>query len=67
VIDMGPEGGDGGGRVVVEGTPEQVVDQPESHTGRFLATAFNTPQPSRTLAKEKRAANNGPRKTSRRR
>ena len=37
IIDLGPEGGDGGGMVVVEGTPEQVAKTPESHTGRFLA------------------------------
>jgi excinuclease ABC subunit A len=37
IIDLGPEGGDGGGRVVVEGTPEHVAKTPESHTGRFLA------------------------------
>ena len=37
IIDMGPEGGDGGGRVIVEGTPEQVAKTPDSHTGRFLA------------------------------
>ncbi|WP_338666138.1 excinuclease ABC subunit UvrA [Pararoseomonas sp. SCSIO 73927] len=37
ILDMGPEGGDGGGRVVAEGTPEEVAASPESHTGRFLA------------------------------
>jgi excinuclease ABC subunit A len=37
IIDLGPEGGDAGGRVVVEGSPEQVAKTPESHTGRFLA------------------------------
>jgi len=37
VIDMGPEGGSGGGTVVAEGTPEQVALVEESHTGRFLA------------------------------
>ncbi|MBP0492939.1 excinuclease ABC subunit UvrA [Roseomonas indoligenes] len=37
ILDMGPEGGDGGGRVVAEGTPEDVAASPESHTGRFLA------------------------------
>ncbi|WP_102508788.1 excinuclease ABC subunit UvrA [Sanguibacter massiliensis] len=37
VIDMGPEGGSGGGTVVAEGTPEHVARVPESHTGRFLA------------------------------
>ncbi|QGG95470.1 excinuclease ABC subunit UvrA [Actinomarinicola tropica] len=37
VIDLGPEGGNGGGTVVVEGPPELVAKTPESHTGRFLA------------------------------
>ena len=37
IIDMGPEGGSGGGLVIAEGTPEQVAAQPDSHTGRFLA------------------------------
>ncbi|THF64534.1 excinuclease ABC subunit A [Pseudothauera nasutitermitis] len=36
IIDMGPEGGDGGGRVVVQGPPELVAGQAGSHTGRFL-------------------------------
>ncbi len=36
VIDLGPEGGNKGGLVVAEGTPEQVTAVPESHTGRFL-------------------------------
>ncbi len=36
IIDMGPEGGDGGGRIVAEGTPEQVAKVAESHTGRYL-------------------------------
>ncbi len=37
VIDLGPEGGSGGGRVVAEGTPEDVARVAESHTGQFLA------------------------------
>jgi len=37
IIDLGPEGGEGGGRLVAEGTPEQVAANPDSHTGRFLA------------------------------
>ncbi len=37
VIDMGPEGGSGGGTVVAQGTPEHVASVPQSHTGRFLA------------------------------
>jgi excinuclease ABC subunit A len=36
LIDMGPEGGDGGGRVVATGTPEEVAKVPASHTGRYL-------------------------------
>ena len=36
VLDLGPEGGDGGGRIVAAGTPEQVAAIPASHTGRFL-------------------------------
>ncbi|MDT4911029.1 MAG: excinuclease subunit, partial [Pseudonocardiales bacterium] len=36
IIDMGPEGGSGGGLVVAVGTPEEVAALPESHTGRFL-------------------------------
>ena len=37
ILDMGPEGGDGGGTVVVYGTPEKVAECPDSYTGRFLA------------------------------
>jgi len=36
LVDMGPEGGDGGGRVVAQGTPEQVAASPDSHTGHYL-------------------------------
>ena len=37
VLDLGPEGGAGGGRVVAAGTPEQLAGVAESHTGRVLA------------------------------
>ncbi len=37
VIDLGPEGGEAGGSIVVEGTPEEVAKHPQSHTGRALA------------------------------
>jgi len=40
VIDLGPEGGDGGGRVVATGTPEDVAKNPQSHTGRYLKQAL---------------------------
>jgi excinuclease ABC subunit A len=36
VIDLGPEGGDGGGDIIAYGTPEDVAQQKDSHTGRFL-------------------------------
>ena len=36
LIDLGPEGGDGGGLLVAQGTPEEVAAVGESHTGRFL-------------------------------
>jgi excinuclease ABC subunit A len=42
VIDMGPEGGDGGGLIVAEGTPEDVAATPGSHTGRFLQPLLET-------------------------
>ena len=37
IIDLGPEGGEGGGTIVAYGTPEQVAQVPESHTGQYLA------------------------------
>jgi excinuclease ABC subunit A len=37
IVDLGPEGGSGGGRIIAEGTPELVAKDAESHTGRFLA------------------------------
>jgi len=36
IIDLGPEGGPGGGRIIAEGTPEEVADVPASATGMFL-------------------------------
>jgi excinuclease ABC subunit A len=36
VLDLGPEGGDKGGEVVAEGTPEQVAQEPRSYTGGYL-------------------------------
>jgi len=43
IIDMGPEGGSGGGSVVVEGTPEEVAAHEGSHTGRFLSPLLDLP------------------------
>jgi excinuclease ABC subunit A len=44
LIDLGPEGGDQGGMIVVTGTPESVAAEPASHTGRFLAEVLERPQ-----------------------
>ncbi len=43
VIDLGPEGGEGGGRIVAKGTPEDVARSRESFTGRFLADILHAP------------------------
>jgi excinuclease ABC subunit A len=42
IIDLGPEGGDQGGKVVAVGTPEEVAADPDSHTGRFLAEVLGS-------------------------
>jgi excinuclease ABC subunit A len=47
VIDLGPEAGSGGGRIVAEGTPEQVAAVPASHTGRYLREVL-APEPARS-------------------
>lgn len=49
IIDMGPEGGDGGGSLVAKGTPEEVADNEKSHTGKYL---------KKTLEKTKKAMKN---------
>lgn len=60
VIDMGPEGGDGGGEIVAQGTPEQIIKEPRSHTGRFLKEVLDRrpmqiEQPSPKKAKRQAA------------
>ena len=42
IIDMGPEGGDAGGTVMVTGTPEEVAAHKTSHTGRYLKPLLDT-------------------------
>lgn len=42
IIDLGPEGGSGGGRIIAEGTPEDVARSTVSHTGHYLSRLFNT-------------------------
>ena len=50
LIDLGPEGGDRGGRIVAEGTPEQLAANPDSHTGRFLRRALRDHPAAATAA-----------------
>ena len=50
IIDMGPEGGDAGGLVVAEGTPEQIVAHPTSFTGKYLAHKLTRPAHAVKLA-----------------
>ena len=54
IIDLGPEGGDGGGRVLVEGTPETVATQSESYTGQYL-TRLLRPNTSKRRIKKNQA------------
>jgi excinuclease ABC subunit A len=59
ILDLGPEGGDGGGRVVASGTPEDIAAAPASHTGRFLApmlTASLAPQAAAKPTRQRRRA-----------
>jgi excinuclease ABC subunit A len=50
IIDLGPEGGDGGGRILVEGTPETVAAKPESFTGRYLRDLLEAPLSRKRVA-----------------
>ncbi|WP_291204121.1 excinuclease ABC subunit UvrA [Hyphomonas sp.] len=54
VLDLGPEGGDGGGMLIAAGTPEEIAAKPESHTGRFLAETFRR-QDERRAQRNKRS------------
>ncbi|GMQ91674.1 MAG: excinuclease ABC subunit UvrA [Gammaproteobacteria bacterium] len=56
IIDLGPEGGDGGGTIVVADTPENVAACGSSHTGRFLKPALETKKGEKLETKEKVSA-----------
>ncbi|QLE71579.1 excinuclease ABC subunit UvrA [Streptomyces rectiverticillatus] len=67
VVDMGPEGGSGGGLVIAEGTPEEVASEPSSHTGKFLRELLgdrvsDAPAVSAPKARKKTAAKKAPAK-----
>ena len=42
IVDLGPEGGDGGGRIIAEGMPEEVSEIKNSYTGKYLNSVLNT-------------------------
>ena len=52
LIDLGPEGGNGGGTIVGTGTPEDIARIGESHTGRYLAPLLGMPEPKVTASKK---------------
>ncbi len=56
IVDLGPEGGDRGGRIIASGTPEQVAQVAGSHTGRFLARALDGSDATRRKRSRKEAA-----------
>ena len=56
VIDLGPEGGDGGGRIVAAGTPEDLAKEPASHTGRYLARTLGLAEPPPAARTSRRSA-----------
>ncbi|MBK6629889.1 MAG: excinuclease ABC subunit UvrA [Betaproteobacteria bacterium] len=55
VVDLGPEGGEGGGRIVAAGTPEAVARQTGSHTGHFLKTLLEHPKGTTSGAPSRRS------------
>ena len=55
IIDLGPEGGSGGGRIVAEGPPEHVATVEESHTGRYLARILDPGSVTAAAAPKRRA------------
>jgi len=57
VIDLGPEGGDGGGQIVAEGTPEEVARTKNSHTGRFLRSVLQMTDSGGATNRDRRIPN----------
>lgn len=65
LIDLGPEGGDGGGLIVAAGTPEDVAANTGSHTGQFLAQILSATQPQAVKSRTRTKAKSGPKKEKR--
>ena len=55
IIDLGPEGGAGGGRIIATGTPEDVAATPDSYTGQFLAPVLGVAEAAKPSRRKKRA------------
>ncbi|HLL32226.1 MAG TPA: hypothetical protein VK403_14655 [Allosphingosinicella sp.] len=55
VLDLGPEGGDKGGEIVAEGTPEQVAAEPGSYTGGYLKQLLTGPRAEPAAPRKKKA------------
>ena len=51
VVDLGPEGGSGGGQIIAEGTPEDIIKVKQSHTGKFLKPLLNLPVTNKKVKK----------------
>ena len=62
IIDLGPEGGEDGGRLIAAGTPEQVAAVEDSYTGRFLASCSRRSLIGRAPAPAGRASGRPPRR-----
>ncbi len=51
IVDLGPEGGDGGGEIIAKGTPEQLIEMPHSYTGQYLKKVMHPPLHANKQAK----------------
>jgi excinuclease ABC subunit A len=56
IVDMGPEGGSGGGTVVAQGTPEEVAAHPTSYTGQFLRGLVTPAAPTARPARRRKVS-----------
>ena len=61
ILDLGPEGGDGGGEIVAAGTPEDVAKVPRSHTGQFLKPLLKRPAKNAQVTPSAAVARSGKR------